>query len=148
LLIADIDHFKIYNDTYGHQQGDTALRIFARVLRESLKRETDFAARWGGEEFAVLLPNTSSAGALKIGRRIRKNIASSEIACADGSLTGLTASIGVSTHMPTHGSSLDEFISKADQALYAAKNTGRNRVCPYRDKDGKKMACGRKPKCR
>jgi diguanylate cyclase (GGDEF)-like protein len=147
LLMIDIDHFKIYNDTYGHPQGDTALRALARVLRESLKRETDFVARLGGEEFAVLVPNTSSDGALKIGRRIRKNIESSAIPCVDGSCTQLTVSIGVNTHTPAHGSSLDEFIAKADQALYAAKNTGRNRVCPYRDEYGKKMACRCKPKC-
>ncbi|MDR0313462.1 MAG: diguanylate cyclase [Treponema sp.] len=131
LLMIDVDFFKDYNDTYGHQQGDKALCLVARVLTETLKRSADFAARWGGEEFAVLLPNTDSKGGMDIGGRIRENIEAEKLLCDDGKVSRFTVSVGVNTHMPVSGSSLDEFISRADKALYAAKKAGRNRICLY-----------------
>jgi diguanylate cyclase (GGDEF)-like protein len=129
LLIMDVDHFKDYNDTYGHQQGDKALCLIADVLVNTLKRTSDFAARWGGEEFAVLLPHTDSAGGLAIGEQIRKNVEKSEVPCESGDMTKLAVSIGVNAHIPTTDSSIGDFFSGADRALYNAKNSGRNRVC-------------------
>jgi diguanylate cyclase (GGDEF)-like protein len=129
LLIMDVDHFKDYNDTYGHQQGDKALCLIADVLTQTLKRTSDFAARWGGEEFAVLLPHTDSAGGLAIGEQIRKNIEEAEVSCENGNITKLAVSIGVNSHVPTADSSIGDFFSGSDRALYNAKNSGRNRVC-------------------
>ena len=137
LLLIDADHFKNYNDTYGHPQGDKALRMIAQILTQSPRRESDFSARWGGEEFVVLLPNTDSLGGLGIGKRICKNMEAAEIPCDNGDITKLTISIGLNTHMPKQGCSVDEFISRADKALYNAKNTGRNKVCIYESTNGK-----------
>jgi diguanylate cyclase (GGDEF)-like protein len=131
LLMIDVDHFKDYNDTYGHQQGDKALCMVAKVLAETLKRSSDFAARWGGEEFVVLLPNTDSQRGMEIGSKIRENIEAEELRCDDGYLCKFTVSVGIYTHVPMPSSSIDEFISRADKALYAAKNAGRNRISIY-----------------
>ena len=131
LLMVDIDKFKNYNDTYGHQQGDAALQTAARILSQTLKRPRDFAARWGGEEFAVLLHNTSPAGALEIAELIRNGVEHEVIPLTDGSLTKVTVSIGVNTLTPDRDGkyTIDGFISGADEALYMAKEQGRNRVC-------------------
>jgi diguanylate cyclase (GGDEF)-like protein len=129
ILIMDVDKFKAYNDTYGHQQGDVALQSVAKTVVQSLKRPGDFAARWGGEEFVVLLPNTDASGAMNIAERIRLNISNVLIPCADGTETKITISIGVKTQSPWRENSLDNFIAGADKALYKAKETGRNRVC-------------------
>ena len=131
LMIMDVDFFKNYNDTYGHQQGDVALRAVADIMKDSLKRASDFAARWGGEEFVVLLPNTDAGGSVEIAEKIRMNIEAAEIRRSDGPNTKITVSIGVNAFTPMLTSSLDEFISRADKALYDAKNTGRNKVCLY-----------------
>jgi len=129
ILMMDVDRFKIYNDTYGHQQGDAALQAVATTLAKSLRRPADFAARWGGEEFAVLLPVTDIEGALNIAELIRKNIEATIILCADGTQANVTASIGANVQTPAQNDSMDEFIYNADKALYTAKETGRNRVC-------------------
>jgi diguanylate cyclase (GGDEF)-like protein len=131
LLMIDVDHFKDYNDTYGHQQGDKGLCMVAKVLTKTLKRTSDFAARWGGEELAVLLPNTDSKGGLAISEQIRKNIEAAELSLDNGVITKLTISIGVHAHSPMQACSIDRFISSADAALYNAKGTGRNKVCLY-----------------
>ena len=130
-LLIDVDHFKAYNDAFGHQQGDRALCQIARVIIQTLKRATDFAARWGGEEFAVLLPNTDAGGGLEIGEQMRKNIEEMEILLEDGSVTKLTASVGVNAHKPAPSCSVGKFFSQTDKALYEAKNAGRNRVRLY-----------------
>jgi diguanylate cyclase (GGDEF)-like protein len=129
LLMLDIDKFKAYNDTYGHLQGDVLLKALAEVIRKSLKRPGDFVARWGGEEFAILLPNTDINGALYIAEQVRQNIEAAVIHCHDGSETRATACLGVCTQSPTKGCSYDSFMCKADKALYEAKKTGRNKVC-------------------
>jgi diguanylate cyclase (GGDEF)-like protein len=131
LLMVDVDHFKAYNDTFGHQQGDQALCIVARVLAQTLHRTSDFIARWGGEEFVSLLPNTDSDGSLTIAERIRENVAAAEISCDNGYITNLTVSIGIFTQTPGMSCSIDELLLRADKALYEAKNTGRNKVCLY-----------------
>ena len=133
ILMMDVDKFKIYNDTYGHQQGDVVLQAVAKTITQSLERPSDFGARWGGEEFIVLLPNTDSDGALTIAERIRLNISNVAIPCADGAETKVTVSIGVNTQKPQTNSSHDSFIAEADQALYKAKKSGRNRVCAHDD---------------
>jgi diguanylate cyclase (GGDEF)-like protein len=124
-----VDHFKNYNDTYGHQQGDVALQTVAKILASMFRRPGDFLARWGGEEFAALLSNTDLHGGSKVGEEIRANVENAVILCADGASTKVTVSVGVNAQTPTQDSSVNAFISGADKALYAAKNAGRNRVC-------------------
>ena len=128
ILMMDLDKFKNYNDTYGHQQGDAALRAVAKIYSQSLRRRIDFVARWGGEEFALLLPNTPLGGALDVAEKIRRDIENVVIPCQDGSTTRITVSIGVNTQIPTPDSFLEFFIAGGDSALYTAKNEGRNRV--------------------
>jgi len=128
ILIIDIDKFKDYNDNYGHMQGDAVLRKISKTILQSLKRPADFAARWGGEEFVVLLQNTPLEGATEVAEQIRLNIEKETLPCADGSLTKMTVSIGVNTLIPGQNSSVDTFFTNADKALYAAKEMGRNRV--------------------
>ncbi|MCL2077256.1 MAG: diguanylate cyclase [Oscillospiraceae bacterium] len=135
VLMLDADNFKNYNDAYGHQQGDAALKAIAAVFHDVLKRSVDFVARWGGEEFIVLLPNTDSYGAIGVAEKIRGKIEGMEIPSVSGDgVTGLTISIGVNTRV--HGRSITtcEFVSGADMALYAAKQKGRNRVCNFEKK--------------
>ena len=129
LLMIDVDGFKAYNDTYGHQQGDAVLQTVAAVLKRTLFRATDFAARWGGEEFAVLLPMTDVQGAMAVAEAIRENVENTTITCADGTVTNVTVSIGVNTQVPSRDVSVTGFLSDADKALYTAKKTGKNRVC-------------------
>ena len=129
ILMVDVDMFKLYNDTYGHPQGDVVLQVVAKTIANSLNRPGDYAARWGGEEFAVLLPNTDGPGAFHVAEIIRNNIANEIILCADGTQTQITVSIGTNTQIPPRNGSGDRFISYADKALYMAKQTGRNRVC-------------------
>ena len=129
MFMMDVDKFKNYNDTYGHQQGDVALQAVSEILVQTAKRPGDFAARWGGEEFVVLLPNTDSRGALIFAEHVRKRIENMDISCANGHSAKITVSIGVNTLVPGHNSACNEFISKADTALYTAKDKGRNKVC-------------------
>ena len=133
ILILDIDFFKKYNDTYGHQQGDNAIRETARIITRSLNRPGDFAARYGGEEFVVLLADTDQAGAMQIAERIRANIEVAEIPKHESTseTTKITVSIGVNTIVPRVSDSMDMFISRADNALYISKENGRNRVSAY-----------------
>jgi two-component system, cell cycle response regulator len=125
LLVIDIDHFKKVNDTYGHQEGDTVLRQIAQVIQSTI-REVDTAARWGGEEFVVLSPNTSRENGLRAAERVRK-------AVANHAFTGmgserLTVSIGVAGIPAPDIDSQDKLIHAADLAMYGAKKNGRNRV--------------------
>jgi diguanylate cyclase (GGDEF)-like protein len=129
ILMIDIDHFKRYNDTYGHPQGDVLLQAIAAIFRQTLERSTDYAARWGGEEFALLLPGTNMDGALKIAERIRSDVEAAAVPRADGSDTHVTVSIGVYSQTPQPGDSANNFVTGADKALYTAKQSGRNKVC-------------------
>ncbi|MCL2123250.1 MAG: diguanylate cyclase [Desulfovibrionaceae bacterium] len=128
ILLIDVDRFKNYNDSYGHQQGDVALQTVAGVFAQSLNRAVDFAARWGGEEFVVLLPGTTADGALKVAEKIRAKVENMMVPCADEGAAKVTVSLGVNTQMPTSNSLTSDFISKADEALYRAKKAGRNRI--------------------
>jgi len=131
ILMVEVDDFKKYNETYGHQQGDIALQMTAKMFTNALKRPGDFAARWGNEEFVILLPNTDSRGASGIANKIRDLAEDMEIPVHDGTNTALTVSIGVNTRVQGQTTSIDEFISWADMALYAAKSKGQNRVCHF-----------------
>jgi len=128
LLMMDLDKFKDLNDTYGHQQGDLVLKKVAEIFTMSLRRPADFTARWGGEEFIVLLPNTPLDGALDVAENIRVDIEKTPILFPDGTVMRITISIGVTSLFPEKSSSIDAFISNADKALYLAKQAGRNRV--------------------
>ena len=135
ILMLDLDNFKNYNDAFGHQQGDTALITMTKVLMQSLKRPSDFAARWGGEEFVVLLSNTDSNGAFLVAEYIRKNIENMMIPCSDQKAEKITVSIGVNTETPDQAGSINNFIYKADIALYKAKTMGKNKVRCYEQQD-------------
>ncbi len=127
LIIVDIDHFKSFNDTYGHQTGDQVLRLVAMTLKSNIKGK-DLAARYGGEEFVAVLPSTDLAGAVIAAENIRKAIQAKELLkrSTNEKLGRITASFGVATFHPddTAGS----LIERADRCLYGAKRSGRNRV--------------------
>jgi diguanylate cyclase (GGDEF)-like protein len=127
LLMMDIDKFKNFNDTYGHQHGDFALSTFASIATKSLLRSIDFIARWGGEEFVILLPSTDIDGAVEVAERVRSSIEEAVITTENGVVTPMTVSIGINSLVPNKDDGVDEFIKVADQALYKAKETGRNR---------------------
>jgi len=128
IMMMDLDHFKNYNDTFGHRQGDLALQTIAASLTHLLKRSTDFAARWGGEEFVVLLPVTDSEHAQLVAESLRSGIEQTVIPCVDNRADKVTISIGLNTQIPTPGYSVGAFLAAADEALYEAKKSGRNRV--------------------
>lgn len=130
LLLVDVDHFKKFNDQYGHQAGDACLRSVARALIEQARRPADVAARYGGEEFALLLPNTDATGCEQVGERIRQAIHDLGILHAlNLPSKKVTVSVGGATHLPAsekaHCMSL---VEAADKALYAAKESGRDRL--------------------
>jgi len=128
MLLTDIDHFKNFNDTYGHPVGDLVLREIAGCIRTSV-RANDFPARYGGEEFAVVLPETAEQGAMAIAERIRQTVEAKVIESGKNMLR-VTISIGCVTY-PTFGTTQQEVIDCADKALYASKKGGRNRVTLY-----------------
>lgn len=131
LLMIDVDHFKAYNDEYGHPAGDACLRVVAQVIAAEMKRPGDLAARYGGEEFAMLLPSTDAAGCARIGERIRKAIRGAGLVHASNRASGyITASLGGATCRPAleRTAGVGTLIEAADQALYAAKEAGRDRL--------------------
>lgn len=128
ILMADIDYFKSYNDMYGHQRGDKCLKMFAKALKESLKRPEDMVARYGGEEFIALLPNTDAKGAEIIAERMQYMVSDLKIKHAGSEVSSrVTFSMGISCLVPDEKTSVELLISTADLALYQAKNQGRNR---------------------
>jgi len=131
IIMLDIDNFKEYNDLHGHLQGDTALQSAARVIKQTLKRPADFSARWGGEEFTVLLPDTDMHGASGVAERIRSGIENCSIFCINGDTANITVSIGLNIYLPENDVSVRDFIAGADKALYAAKTSGKNRICRF-----------------
>jgi diguanylate cyclase (GGDEF)-like protein len=126
LVMADLDHFKLLNDTHGHEAGDDALRMFSQVLTATL-RDDDLVCRWGGEEFTVVLPGVDADEAVAATERVREALA---IALVDGHVPRFTASFGVTDTSSSHHT-LEELLRRADQALYAAKEAGRNRTVRY-----------------
>lgn len=125
-IILDLDHFKSVNDTLGHVAGDEALQSLCRVIQSSGLRSTDFFGRIGGEEFALVLPETSIQGALETAERLRYNLENTAV-LHDARKFFMTASIGVSQYRESD--TKESLITRADEALYNAKNNGRNRVC-------------------
>ncbi|NTU76776.1 MAG: diguanylate cyclase [Alphaproteobacteria bacterium] len=127
MLIADIDHFKKFNDTYGHLIGDQVLRLVAHTLVENLKGR-DIVARYGGEEFVILMPNTTVSDAEKVANQLRTTLATKRIRRknTNETLGTVTISLGATEYFPKE--ELDGFIARADAALYDAKQTGRNKV--------------------
>lgn len=127
LLILDIDHFKRFNDLYGHQIGDQVLKLLARTLTDSIKGQ-DVAARYGGEEFCIILPDTGLAGAVKFAEIIRAKVSKKQITnrATDETLGRVRISIGVAGYRD--GEDLSHLVRRADEALYMAKRTGRDRV--------------------
>ncbi len=123
LLMLDIDHFKIFNDNYGHGYGDQVLRRIASEILRSLRGD-DYPVRYGGEEFLILLPDTSTREALVVAERLREGIAHLTMG---GGREFPTVSIGIFSGVPSYTELLHEFIRRADLALYEAKGAGRNR---------------------
>lgn len=129
ILMCDVDYFKLYNDTYGHQAGDECLRRIAGALTRHAERPSDVVARYGGEEFAVILPETTIGGALMVAEKIRASVRELGIT-HDSSPHGIaTLSIGIASAAPGFDNPPDDLIAGADRALYRAKNEGRDRVC-------------------
>jgi diguanylate cyclase len=127
LMMLDIDHFKSFNDAFGHQVGDQVLRLVARTLTDNVKGR-DIAARYGGEEFAIILPETTLTSGVKVADQLRRQIEGKEVVnkSSQETLGRITLSVGVAQYK--RGESVSEFIERADAALYQAKRNGRNRV--------------------
>jgi len=129
LVMCDIDHFKLYNDTYGHQQGDKCLTQVATAIKESVNRPGDLVARYGGEEFCIILPETDQQGAKQIAEVIRKNVVGLDLEHTSSKVASvITLSLGVASILPDRDSQPSLLIEAADRALYQAKGNGRNRV--------------------
>lgn len=129
LMILDIDHFKRFNDTYGHPAGDTILASVAeRVLSNA--RKVDLTARYGGDEFVILLPDTSADEAMLLAERLHQAVSGEQVKLSHDRSVPLTVSIGVATY-PTHAATIEELIKRADEALYWIKSHGRNRIRLY-----------------
>jgi diguanylate cyclase (GGDEF)-like protein len=128
LLMIDVDHFKKFNDTYGHIEGDLCLKRVAQAMRDQAVRPSDVCARYGGEEFAIVLPETDAKGALALGEQISQAVRALVIPHAASATGYVTVSIGGSAMIPYSGGAGQELVRAADAALYQAKESGRNRV--------------------
>ncbi len=127
LILIDLDHFKNINDNWGHHVGDLALQHAARVMQQQV-RMVDIVCRYGGEEFAVILPDTQLSQAIVVAERIRRSIEGTPLVIDEGELR-FTASLGVDVYMPSDANSPTALIESTDTFLYQAKETGRNKVC-------------------
>ncbi len=127
LIMLDIDHFKKVNDSWGHETGNQALKHVAGMIARTVRR-LDIACRYGGEEFAVILPDTDLGAAAQVAERIRQAIAESPLELGSNTLE-LTASLGIATYRLDRKSVPDDLVARADHFLYQAKQEGRNRVC-------------------
>ncbi len=129
IILIDIDKFKLFNDHYGHQEGDTCLIKIAKVLFKSIVRKSDLVARFGGEEFACILPNTNLENAIIIAERLRINVMELQIPHAFSTVENIvTISLGVASIVPNVNSSCNLLVKASDEALYISKETGRNKV--------------------
>jgi diguanylate cyclase (GGDEF)-like protein len=131
LLMIDVDHFKLYNDTYGHPEGDTCLTRLGEALAGIAAGTMGFASRYGGEEFCLLLPNTSPQRALEIGEAVRATVQDLGLPHVTSSHQTVTVSVGVAATLPSDAQTPGELIEAADAALYAAKHRGRNAVVEH-----------------
>ena len=129
VIMADIDRFKLHNDTYGHQAGDECIRQVAALLRNSLRRPADVAARYGGEEFGIILPGADIAGAAAVAERMRISVEALKLAHVNNVVGhDVTISLGVAVAVPGPEVSTATLVAAADEALYRAKAVGRNQV--------------------
>ncbi len=131
LLMIDVDHFKLFNDRYGHLEGDHCLRGVGEVLSKISKGEADFGARYGGEEFVLLLPGASLHKAVEIAERLRRTVESLSFANTQSPWGFVTVSVGVASLVPERGDSVEKLVEAADAGLYAAKRRGRNTVVAH-----------------
>lgn len=130
LLVCDIDYFKAYNDTFGHLEGDECLKKVATILRKNVTRDSDLVARFGGEEFVIILANTSLEGALSCANRLKKMFADAKIPhCKPDDKSYLTVSIGIVSKIPSVDYAFSELFEQGDRLLYLAKKQGRNQIC-------------------
>jgi diguanylate cyclase (GGDEF)-like protein len=129
IAMIDVDHFKKYNDYYGHLAGDACLRQVAAALRSSVRQHIDIAARYGGEEFAVIMPNVDPETARLVAERMCGAVTDLDVPHAQSDFGLVSVSIGVATVMPSGDMAAEELIHLADGALYDAKRIGRGRVC-------------------
>jgi diguanylate cyclase (GGDEF)-like protein len=133
MLLLDVDFFKRYNDTYGHDSGDQCLKTVAQAIRDTMLRPADLAARYGGEEFVVLMPDTDAAGAAEVAERILQAVEACGIPHASSSAAPhVTVSIGITTLLPVPGQPLKDAMRQADEALYQAKENGRRQFRVFR----------------
>lgn len=130
VIMLDVDHFKRFNDTYGHRAGDEVLKMVGRSMQSSL-RPNDMVARYGGEEFVILLPKTCLQDCMQVAERLRLRVGRTPVESDGKAVPGVTVSMGIAQWHK--GLTLEELIGKADEALYQAKETGRNRTCQALD---------------
>lgn len=128
VLFIDVDEFKTYNDHHGHRAGDECLVAVGKAIGQSLLRPADLAARYGGDEFVVLLPDTDTDGALDVARRVQAAIDAQGNSHDASPFGRVTASIGVAQQVPGRDNALQDLVQRADRALYAAKQAGRNQI--------------------
>ena len=129
LILCDVDHFRVYNETYGHQAGDDCLRQLALIFSRTAKRPGDLAARYGGEEFAIILPNTSTSGGIVVARSIQESVAQLQLPHRDSDEgAAISLSFGVATVVPGQELSPAILTELSDRALYTAKERGRNQI--------------------
>jgi diguanylate cyclase (GGDEF)-like protein len=131
LILCDVDHFKWYNDTYGHQSGDRCLQQVAATMSKIVQRPGDLVARYGGEEFVILLPNTNEKGAFHIAEKVRQEVQNLALPHLKSPLKCVTLSLGLATFLPNASMSSHALVHAADEALYQAKAQGRNQVVIY-----------------
>jgi diguanylate cyclase (GGDEF)-like protein len=138
VVMVDIDFFKKFNDTYGHDAGDYVLIHFAEILKSNI-REKDVIARYGGEEFVIVLPHTDLPGAYKTAEKLRKKVEDMSLAAINSEAPPkINCSMGISCY-PLHGNNMDTLLQSADKALYEAKNSGRNRTCIFGEEKQRKI---------
>ncbi len=129
LILCDVDFFKLYNDIYGHPQGDECLRQVAKAIGKAVRRPDNLAARYGGEEFVILLPNTTTEGAQQVAKEAAENVQALQIAHSASSVSDyVSVSLGVTTVVPKAGLSASVLVDTADLGLYEAKRRGRNQM--------------------
>lgn len=128
VVLADIDYFKHFNDTYGHLAGDAVLQGVACTIKEYAKRATDHVVRWGGEEFAIIMPDTSAAGAVLVAEKIRREVERTPYRLSEKEEVKVTISLGANTRVACDSCQMEGFVDDADAALYMAKEGGRNKV--------------------
>lgn len=129
MIICDVDLFKNYNDTLGHLEGDKCLKKIANTIRESINRPFDSAIRYGGEEFVVILPNTDEKGVMTVATRIKNKLSELSLLHPDSRISSfVTMSFGITTIIPNESIESENLLSRADEALFESKRTGRNKI--------------------